>query len=332
MGPADQAGLTKWDALLPTDSSLSMCAAVDALAAQYRAGNPELTVAQSRADALTDLVLSDVQVTTTATLIVPTSHAPTADPADPADPAAPPTRRDRRPANLNPGPTGVRAEPIPDRPGLRRYERPGGDQAAHRSPASDRRRAVRCVAQVDPAAGLLLCRPVPLVDRPAGPVERVAGRAVGPGLARPAAAGPVLEDRCARERGRRQPAPGPRLVRPGLVRAQAGHRLRRSGLLLPAQVTRSWPTRTPSSASVRPTRTPAPSTPRRADLPARGRPGPAGPRPGRHLPASRLRHPRRTVRPGPRDRLPHGPTTQRTYRAFAEPITGSNTTAAGPSP
>ncbi len=47
------------------------------LAARYRAGNPDLTVAQSRADALVDLVLSDVQVSTTATLIIPTTSAPT---------------------------------------------------------------------------------------------------------------------------------------------------------------------------------------------------------------------------------------------------------------
>ena len=52
-----------------------MWAAVEALAAQYRADNPQLSVAQSRADALTDLVLSDVQVTTTATLIIPTTPA-----------------------------------------------------------------------------------------------------------------------------------------------------------------------------------------------------------------------------------------------------------------
>ena len=37
---AMQAGLTKWDALLPTDSSLSMCAAIDTLAAQYRSRQP----------------------------------------------------------------------------------------------------------------------------------------------------------------------------------------------------------------------------------------------------------------------------------------------------
>ncbi len=90
VGPADQAGLTHWDALLPTDASVSMWAAMETLAAQYRADNPELTVAQSRADALIDLVLSDVQVSTTATLIIPTASAPTAE----SDPAADPGQDD----------------------------------------------------------------------------------------------------------------------------------------------------------------------------------------------------------------------------------------------
>ena len=67
---------------LPT-SSRSMWAAVETLAAQYRADNPQLSVAQSRADALTDLVLSDVQVSTTATLIIPTTPAPTTTAAAP---------------------------------------------------------------------------------------------------------------------------------------------------------------------------------------------------------------------------------------------------------
>ena len=92
VGPAEQAGLTKWDALLPTDSSLSMCAAIETLAAQYRQDNPQLSVGQSRADALVDLVLSDVQVTTTATLIIPTTDAPTRRSADQSQPAKP-TRR-----------------------------------------------------------------------------------------------------------------------------------------------------------------------------------------------------------------------------------------------
>ena len=90
VGPGEQAGLTRWDAQLPAESSRSMWAAVEALAAQYRADNPQLSVAQSRADALTDLVLSDVQVTTTATLIVPATPAPTTSPttaADAPDPA-----------------------------------------------------------------------------------------------------------------------------------------------------------------------------------------------------------------------------------------------------
>ncbi len=76
VSPGEQAGLTHWDAQLPTEASVAMWAAVEDLAARYRAGDPELTVAQSRADALIDLVLSDVHVSTTATLIIPTTSAP----------------------------------------------------------------------------------------------------------------------------------------------------------------------------------------------------------------------------------------------------------------
>ncbi len=77
VSPGEQAGLTHWDAQLPAEASVAMWAAVETLAARYRAGNPDLTVAQSRADALADLVLSDVHVSTTATLIIPTTSAPT---------------------------------------------------------------------------------------------------------------------------------------------------------------------------------------------------------------------------------------------------------------
>ena len=92
-------------------------AAIDTLAAQYRQDNPQLTVAQSRADALVDLVLSDVQVTTTATLIIPTTDAPTPDPADhPGTPTQPMRPWRRLPASpgpsLNPVPNR-RAEPPP---------------------------------------------------------------------------------------------------------------------------------------------------------------------------------------------------------------------------
>ena len=109
VGPADEAGLTKWDALLPTDASVSMRAAMETLAAQYRADNPQLTVAQSRADALVDLVLSDVQVSTTATLIIPTTSAPAADPAvqpEPDETTTEPQTGERSTATW-PQPTGA---------------------------------------------------------------------------------------------------------------------------------------------------------------------------------------------------------------------------------
>ena len=135
-----QAGLTHWDAVLPTEASVSMRAAMETLAAQYRADNPELTVAQSRADALVDLVLSDVQVSTTATLIIPTTSAPAAEP----DPAADPGQDD---PSMHDAVRHHDATPEPmSRPGLRTVDqacttsRPGsraGRASAGSSPAAD---------------------------------------------------------------------------------------------------------------------------------------------------------------------------------------------------
>ncbi|MGB8384384.1 MAG: HNH endonuclease signature motif containing protein, partial [Dermatophilaceae bacterium] len=117
---------TKWDALLPTDASLSMCAAIDTLAAQYRQDNPQLSVGQSRADALVDLVLADVQVSTTATLIIPTTSAPGSEPAPATDPGQDdPSRHDgsgtttprQTDAPTGPaggGPSGTASHPQPE--------------------------------------------------------------------------------------------------------------------------------------------------------------------------------------------------------------------------
>ena len=120
VSPGEQAGLTHWDAQLPAEASVAMWAAVETLAAQYRAGNPDLTVAQSRADALADLVLSDVHVSTTATLIIPTTSAPTtsapttcdSDAGVPAAEQAPapsaPAESTSTPADPESGPAGGR--------------------------------------------------------------------------------------------------------------------------------------------------------------------------------------------------------------------------------
>lgn len=69
--PGDEPGMTTWTMSLTTAQSLRLWAAVETLAADYVRANPGLTVSAARADALVDLVLSEVQVTTTVTLVAP---------------------------------------------------------------------------------------------------------------------------------------------------------------------------------------------------------------------------------------------------------------------
>ncbi|MGV1008467.1 MAG: hypothetical protein ACOYBY_07645 [Dermatophilaceae bacterium] len=131
VGAGEQAGLTRWDAQLPADTSLAMWAAVDTLAARYRADAPTLTVAQSRADALTDLVLSDVHVTTTATLIIPTSPTAKAATAHHGEPAGHATTPDEGDTDTTPAAAAAveaTAEPGPVRcgPVLGRLAPPAG--------------------------------------------------------------------------------------------------------------------------------------------------------------------------------------------------------------
>jgi hypothetical protein len=70
VSPADD-GLTSWYALLPTTTSAAAWSAVDTLAADYRAADPDLTVAESRADAFGDLLLRNVTVSASVTLGLP---------------------------------------------------------------------------------------------------------------------------------------------------------------------------------------------------------------------------------------------------------------------
>ncbi|QKE84021.1 HNH endonuclease signature motif containing protein [Arthrobacter sp. NEB 688] len=64
-------GLTDWFASLPTATSSAMWAAVEELAGEYRQTDDGLSVPESRADALADLVLRNVKVTAQVTLGVP---------------------------------------------------------------------------------------------------------------------------------------------------------------------------------------------------------------------------------------------------------------------
>jgi hypothetical protein len=63
-------GTTDWAATAPTGTSLQAWAAVCALADEYLAGNPDLTVGQARADAFLDLLLRRVDVQTVVTISI----------------------------------------------------------------------------------------------------------------------------------------------------------------------------------------------------------------------------------------------------------------------
>ena len=141
VGAGEQAGLTKWDALLPTDSSCRCALPSTPWPPNTAQDNPQLSVGQSRADALVDLVLSDVQVTTTATLIIPTTDAPASEPAPSAqpDPAAEPEPASTAPSSQATVP-GQTTRPRGMGPAPRRHPRPRsrpalrtGDQSARRA-------------------------------------------------------------------------------------------------------------------------------------------------------------------------------------------------------
>jgi hypothetical protein len=69
-------GLSEWWALLPTEKSTAMWAAVEQLAADTRRDEPELSVEEARADALADLVLENVTVEARVTLGIPVITGP----------------------------------------------------------------------------------------------------------------------------------------------------------------------------------------------------------------------------------------------------------------
>jgi Domain of unknown function (DUF222) len=92
--PAED-GLTEWWALLPTGTSAAMAAAVDDLADRHREADPGLTMAEARADALTDLVLENVSVDAQVTLGIPVVTHTTTDPQEASGDAGPGRRRVR---------------------------------------------------------------------------------------------------------------------------------------------------------------------------------------------------------------------------------------------
>jgi hypothetical protein len=73
--PSQVPGLTTWAASLPAADSAACWAAIDDLAHRMHGDDPTRTLEQCRADALVDLMLTNVTVTTTVTLMIPVQTA-----------------------------------------------------------------------------------------------------------------------------------------------------------------------------------------------------------------------------------------------------------------
>jgi hypothetical protein len=80
--PSRVPGLTTWVASLPAADSAACWAAIDDLAHRMHGDDPTRTLEQARADALVDLMLTNVQVSTTVTLMIPVQTATVDEPAD----------------------------------------------------------------------------------------------------------------------------------------------------------------------------------------------------------------------------------------------------------
>ncbi len=80
--PSHVPGLTTWVASLPAADSAACWAAIDDLAHRMRGDDPTRTLEQCRADALVDLMLTNVNVTTTVTLMIPVQTVTVDEPHD----------------------------------------------------------------------------------------------------------------------------------------------------------------------------------------------------------------------------------------------------------
>jgi len=80
--PSHVPGLTTWVASLPAADSAACWAAIDDLAHRMHGDDPSRTLEQCRADALVDLMLTNVAVTTTVTLMIPVQTATVDEPDD----------------------------------------------------------------------------------------------------------------------------------------------------------------------------------------------------------------------------------------------------------
>jgi len=79
--PSHVPGLTTWVASLPAADSAACWAAIDDLAHRMHGDDPTRTLEQARADALVDLMLTNVQVSTTVTLMIPVQTVTVDEPA-----------------------------------------------------------------------------------------------------------------------------------------------------------------------------------------------------------------------------------------------------------
>jgi hypothetical protein len=80
--PSHVPGMTAWVASLPVADSAACWAAIDELALQMRGDDPTRTLEQCRADALVDLMLGNVTVSTTVNVMVPVQTATVQEPQD----------------------------------------------------------------------------------------------------------------------------------------------------------------------------------------------------------------------------------------------------------
>ena len=94
-------GSTDWWARLPAAKSAAAWAAVRDLGDQYATKDPELTLDQARADALIDLLLTNVTITAQVTLGIPVITGPDGTP--PATPPSPTTPREPPPTDGDTG-------------------------------------------------------------------------------------------------------------------------------------------------------------------------------------------------------------------------------------
>ena len=119
-------GCTRWSALLPTDRSARMWAAIDTLAGEYLRANPALSVAEARADAFGDLLLGNAHVTAEVTIVLPADHAPYSQENPLDEPGAPTaTNRSRTPTKQARAPRPARSS---------RSDRGGDRRTANRPP------------------------------------------------------------------------------------------------------------------------------------------------------------------------------------------------------